>query len=377
MLNLHVYPSPLTHESRMLRLTDAIAGLGIFDDIHMVGVAQGQLPLDERVDSRRKNVRLQRRMAAGNNGLLAKIVKSAEWSLRVFLRYRGETIGCVNAHSLAVLPLCVALAAATGAKLVYDTHELETETSGFKGVRQRLGKFVERLFIGRADHIFVVSGSIGDWYSKEYGVDKPTTVRNIPQFLSAPAESVPGEMSELPIPENTIRFIYQGGFIKGRGIERLIEIFAASPDKHLILMGSGPLVEFVRAASNEHSNIHLLPPVAPDRVLGYTKGADVGICLTDNSCLSHYFSLPNKVFEYLHAGLPVIVNPLYEQQKLVSSYKCGWVAGEDNSEVTELLDSIDVVSLQEARIGVEQARSDLSWERERAAVERAYRELYR
>lgn len=360
----------------MLRLTDAIAGLGIFDDIHMVGIAQDQLPLDERIDNHRKNVRLQRRMAEGKDGLLAKIVKSAEWSTRVFLRYRGEPIGCVNAHSLAVLPLCVALAAATGAKLVYDTHELETETSGFKGVRQRLGKFVERLFIGRADHIFVVSDSIGDWYSKEYGLEKPTTVRNIPQFLSSPVERVPDEMLALPIPENTIRFIYQGGFIKGRGIERLIELFAASPDKHLILMGSGPLLGFVRAASDTLPNVHLLPSVAPERVLSYTKGADVGICLTDNSCLSHYFSLPNKVFEYLHAGLPVIVNPLYEQQKLVSSYKCGWVASENNNEVTDLLNSIDDSALQQARIGVEVARNDLSWERERAGVERAYRELY-
>lgn len=360
----------------MLRLTDAIAGLGIFDEIHMVGVAQGELPLNELVDNRRRNVRLQRRMAAGKNDLLAKIIKSAEWSTRVFLRYRREPIGCVNAHSLAVLPLCVALAAATGAKLVYDTHELETETSGFKGIRQKLGKFVERLLIGRANHIFVVSDSIGDWYSEEYGLKKPTTVRNIPQFLSSSFDSVPDEMLALPIAEDAIRFIYQGGFIKGRGIERLIEIFAASPDKHLIFMGSGPLTEFVRAASDAHSNIHLLPPVAPGRVLSYTKGADVGICLTDNSCLSHYYSLPNKVFEYLHAGLPVIVNPLYEQETLVTSYKCGWVAAEDNSKVTDLLNSIDGSALQQARMGVEQARSDLSWERERVAVERAYRELY-
>lgn len=376
MLNLHVYPSPLTHESRILRLTDVIADMGIFTDIDVVGIAAEGLPAEEHVDARWRFVRLPQRLGAGRNGLLAKVLKSTEWSLRVLRRYRREPVGCVSAHSLAVLPLCVALAAITGAKLVYDTHELETETSGYRGLRQKLGKLVERMLIGRADHVFVVSDSIGEWYAREYGIRTPTTIRNIPQFEASKNGTIPPEMASLPIPGNSIRFIYQGGFIAGRGIERLLETFAASPRMHLILMGSGPLTPLVRKAAQEHANVHLLPPVPPSQVLNYTRGADIGICLTDNSCLSHYYSLPNKVFEYLHAGLPVIVNPLFEQEKLVSAHRCGWVAPEKIEEIRVLLERIDRPTLDAARAGAAAARSVLTWENERVALQNAYRELY-
>ena len=377
MLNLHIYPSPLTHESRNLRLTDVIGDLGFFTRIDIVGVSAAGLSDIEIVDARRRFVRLPRRLMTNSNGLFAKVVKSLEWSVRVFRRYRSEPVGCISAHSLAVLPLCAALAAVTGAKLVYDTHELETETSGYKGVRQKLGKLVERALIRRAARVFVVSDSIGDWYARQYGIAQPTTVRNIPQFAAAVEERIPATITSLPIPEGAIRYIYQGGFIAGRGIERLLETFSRSTRAHLIMMGSGPLEGRVRDAARRHDNIHLLPPVSPKEVLQYTRGADVGICLTDNSCLSHYYSLPNKVFEYLHAGLPVVVNPLFEQQKLVETFGCGWVAPEDPAKMLALLEGINDAAREGARAGVQRAKTALSWEGERRALEKAYRELYR
>ncbi|WZB74070.1 hypothetical protein WJ972_23760 [Achromobacter insuavis] len=115
--------------------------------------------------------------------------------------------------------------------------------------------------------------------------------------------------------------------------------------------------------------------MAPHEVLGYTKAADVGICLTDNSCLSHYYSLPNKVFEYLHAGLPIIVNPLQEQQRIIEQHQCGWVAPEDDAALAAMLRGITRETLIARQAGVKQAATAFDWNNEAANLVHRYRSL--
>jgi glycosyltransferase involved in cell wall biosynthesis len=373
MLNVHIYPSQLTHESRILRITDALADAGIFDRIEVIGIAGDALPLREAIDDKRSLVRIPRRLFAGSNGFIAKLIKNIEWSCRVLSYLRGRKIAAVNAHSLAVLPLSALVSAFSGAKLVYDTHELETETSGYKGVRQKFGKLVERIFIRRCDMVFVVSGSIADWYANEYKLTRPTVVRNIPQFRVDSSAETPVAIKGLNLSKDKILFIYQGGFIAGRGIERLLAVFAKVPEANLLCMGGGPLSDLVADAAARYENIHLIPPVKPSEVLNYTKSADIGICLTDNSCLSHYYSLPNKIFEYLHAGLPIMVNPLKEQRALVEENACGWVAPEDEDAFVKLIGSIDRTAIEQQRDGIGKANRSLSWDNERMRLVEAYK----
>lgn len=118
MVNIHVYPSPLTHESRILRITDALAGAGVFSRIEVVGVARADLPANEALDDKRTLVRLPRKLFARSDGFVAKLLRTVEWSVRVLASLRGRRVACINAHSLSVLPLCVLAAKITGARLV-------------------------------------------------------------------------------------------------------------------------------------------------------------------------------------------------------------------------------------------------------------------
>ena len=374
MLNIHVYPSPLTHESRILRITDALAQADVFSCIEVIGVARSDLPASEALDAKRTLVRLPRKLFAGNDGFVAKLVRTLEWSGRVLVSVRGRQVACINAHSLAVLPLCVLAAKMTGARLVYDTHELETETSGYKGVRQKLARFVEKLLIRRCDMVVCVSASIADWYEKTYGMRQPAVVRNIPQFRPPVVHELATLRGSLGLQPGRVAFIYQGGFIAGRGVERLLKIFSSLPHLDLVCMGSGPLQPLVAQAAQMYTNIRLIPPVPPQEVLGYTQAADVGICLTDNSCLSHYYSLPNKIFEYLHAGLPIIVNPLLEQKQVVEQYGCGWVAAEDDAAFVEMLGTIDCAAIVAKTDNVQAVGRALNWEEEKARLLQAYRD---
>lgn len=373
-MNVHIYPSPLTHESRILRITDALVAADIFQKVEVIGIARSDLAGREAIDAGRTLVRVPRILFATKDGFLAKIFKTMEWSVRVLMYLWRKDVKCINAHSLAVLPLCFVACVLTGARLVYDTHELETETTGYKGFRRRLGRLIEGLLIRRCDMVFVVSNSIADWYARTYGIVRPIVVRNIPQF-NAPSRHAALVLRErIGLRQGRVAFIYQGGFIPGRGVERLLRVVAALPEVDLVCMGSGPLQSVVAQAAAAHSNIHLLPPVAPHEVLSYSQAADVGICLTDNSCLSHYYSLPNKLFEYLHAGLPIIVNPLLEQEQLVKRFGCGWVAPEDDTEFARLLTNIKQATVIARQNGVEAAAKALHWSEERARLVNAYKE---
>lgn len=373
-MNVHVYPSPLTHESRILRITDALAEAGIFHAIEVIGVAYMDLAPREVVDAQRTLVRLPRKFFAKGDGLIAKFGRTLEWSIRVLIYLRGREVSCINAHSLAVLPLCVVACALTGSRLVYDTHELETETSGYKGLRKILGRLIERSLIHRCSMVFSVSDSIADWYVSTYAISRPIVVRNIPQFQPPIGSDIPGLRARIGLSLDRPVFIYQGGFIAGRGVERLLRIFAMLPEIDLVCMGSGPLQPLVAKAAGDYFNIYLIPPVPPHEVLIYSQAADAGICLTENSCLSHYYSLPNKIFEYLHAGLPILVNPLLEQKQLINRFGCGWVVPKDDTAFAHLLLSIDQVAIKTSRMGVKAAVQVLQWHEEKARLVKAYKE---
>src|SRR5690606_29052144 len=104
--------------------------------------------------------------------------KYLEYCWRVFFFYRKKNIKVVNVHSLGLLPLGYVLKKLYKAKLVYDAHELETETNGSKGFRQKLSKWLEKKLIHKADMTLVVSESIADWYANEYNIARPPVVLN-------------------------------------------------------------------------------------------------------------------------------------------------------------------------------------------------------
>jgi glycosyltransferase involved in cell wall biosynthesis len=295
----------------------------------MAGTAAPGLPLTERLDDRREVRRFPR---APRAGLVGKSLATLGWSRAVLAAFSGEAVACVNCHSLPVLPLCARLARRTGAKLVYDAHELETETNGQRGLRRLGSKLVERALIGRADAVIVVGEAIADWYAREYRMPRPTVVLNCPDAAQVARGDVLRE--RLGLPAATRIFLCQGMLSPGRGIELLCAAWGLlpAPRPALVFMGDGPLAAHVDAAARGNPDIRRIPAVPPAEVLRHTGSADVGLCLVQATCLSYSLSMPNKLFEYLHAGLPVVVADLPELGRLVREAGLGRVVPDTTAQ---------------------------------------------
>jgi glycosyltransferase involved in cell wall biosynthesis len=264
----------------------------------------------------------------------------------------------------------------TGAPLIYDAHELETEAYGIGSFERRLSRWTERLLIRWVDRVVTVCDSIADWYEEEYGVELPDVVKNVPDWDLDLISSSDTLRLQFRIPEDALIFLYQGGLSPGRGIHAALKAFGRlHPDRHLVLMGFGVLEDEIRKVSAASDYVHFREAVPPNELAEYTSSADIGLCLIEPVCLSNYFCLPNKLFEYIGSGIPVIVSDLPEQRALIEAYDCGWVVGDDENALGELLASIDRDAVNRKATGVRAARRSLSWSKEAEILKNCYRAL--
>ena len=220
------------------------------------------------------------------------------------------------------------------------------------------------------DATITVSPSIKRWYEEHYPDVPVSLVRNVPERSPAVRKDL---KVLLGVPANALLFIYVGGLSKGRGIEPMLQAFAdASVPHHLLVMGSGSLEPEVEAVVKACSRVHRLPPVSPSEVLEYAAGADVGVCLYEDTCLNHRYCLPNKVFEYLLAGLPVLVSRLPDLGALVASLGAGWQTEIHPAAVVRTLRGITRERCAGLVQGLKERTAGLSWDVEEKSLLGAY-----
>lgn len=279
---------------------------------------------------------------------------------------------------MALLPLGVILKKIYKAQLIYDTHELETEKNGLVGFRQKISKFLERILIKHVNLTIVVSESIADWYMNEYNLSRPTVVLNVPrkQTLS----SCNHFREQLNIQSNQLILLYQGGLMKGRGVHLILEAFKQRNQDNIvaIFMGYGELEEEIKLASKQSNNIYFYPAVSPNVVLDYTSSADIGISLIENTCLSYYYCMPNKLFEYAMTGLPIIVSNMKDMSEIVNKNNMGVVIKDFSPDGINI--AIDNLLQQDLNIIKSNAYSTAcanSWEIQEQKMLAAYKDILR
>lgn len=374
VLNLHVYPSPMTHESRIFREAKFIGERGGFSSVHLVGVLEDGLEPEEALTRSVTIFRLRRDFLPVSLRMLARVANNFLWYAAVYRRYRKQRVALINCHSLPVLFLCYWLSRATGAKLIYDTHELETATVGLTGSRRWMSKVIERLYIGRVDYVICVGERIRGWYVQQYRIANASVVLNCPEPPAEAAESRVDLRERFAIPTTAPVFLYQGLLSAGRGIELMLETFREVPEAHLVLLGDGPLVLLAEDAAERLANVHYHEPVPPREVLHMTRDADCGLSIIEPLALSYEYCMPNKLFEYVAAGIPVIVSNTAEQAEFVRLHDLGVVLEHFvPRDLAAAVRALDCAERERLSANAEAVRADYSWARQEPRLDRILR----
>ena len=342
-LYVQVYPSTLEQASRMVKIGLSVhAGVG-FEATELVGVHRPGLEQRVRLAEGVDLVRVPGSARRGNPG---RVLRALLWQPRVFLRYRRRQVAVVACHNVWILPMCFLLATVTGAALVYNPHELETETYTMKGVKKLAAKLIESALVRRCALVSAVNEPIAQWYADRYRIARPVVVGNVPVVRDADV----GLRRRLGIAPDEMLYVHTGHLARGRNIPRILEAFAGSPH-HVLFLGDGPLRPDVDAATSAHATIHWLPPVDPDLVVAHMREADVGLCLIEAQLdLSKRLSSPNKLTEALAAGTPALCTDLIEARRVLGDRSETWVL-RDIGELEGALHRISHADVADFRAG--------------------------
>lgn len=306
-----------------------------------------------------------------------QLLKYFEFIYKVVKQYKNSDI--LHCNDLNTLPIGFIIKKFfnKNVKIVYDAHEYETEINGLNGIQKTFTQKLEKYLIKSADKVITVSDAIASEYVKNYNIPKPSLVLNTPLYKKIQKKDLFREA--LNIPNDKTIFLYQGGLSKGRGIEILLDTFKNIEDKKpvIVFMGYGPLEELVKNASQEYANIYFHKAVSPDVLLEYTSSADFGISTIEDSCLSYRYCLPNKMFEYTMAEVPVIVSNLPEMQRVVKDNNIGIVAKENSSEgLKEAIEKAAKLDKEELQQKIKKVKEVYNWEAQEKVFLEVYEGLY-
>ena len=264
--------------------------------------------------------------------------------------------------------------------LVYDSHEYFTgvpELNGRPFVKW-VWKVIEQSIFPHLKNVLTVSEPIASLYEKMYHV-KVSVVRN----MSRNADDItPYSRDEMGISKDDFLIIFQGtGINIDKGGEELIEAVNVSAGVSLLIAGAGDVVPFleerVKTLKIDH-RVKFVSSVSWEELMRYTKAADVGMCLEKDTNLNYRFSLPNKLFDYISAGIPVVASDLPETGKIIREYDCGIlisnVSPENISEVIAVLKNRPE-KLAQFRKNAAEASKSLNWEIESKKVVEFYKQL--
>jgi glycosyltransferase involved in cell wall biosynthesis len=269
-------------------------------------------------------------------------------------------------NDLDTLLPCFAASRLFSKPLVYDAHEYFTGQYGLpeRKFRHRVWKRLEKWILPEISHMMTVSESIASLYHKEYGVN-PVVIRNL-----APAADhiMPADRSGIVDREDDLLVVFQGaGINPGRGAVELIDAMTLTDGVTLLIIGSGDIIRDIRRRVSERGledKVKLVPRMPWEQMMGYTMCCDAGLSLDTDTCLNQRFSLPNKLFDYIAAGIPVVVSPLPEVSAVVNTFRCGIVMDEMTPEaisgaLTALRDN--ALLLESLKNGATEARKELTW----------------
>ncbi len=253
-------------------------------------------------------------------------------------------------------------------KIYYNSRELYAFLGGLRKrkILQKIFTTLEKIFIKRVDLVLTTGELDSEFLHDFYGINNTLVIRNIPK-LQEPTAKV-DLIEKLKLDQKTKILLYQGVLIDGRGIELIINQLNRIENSVLVLLGDGERKERWQKLAEQKGvkeRVFFMGTIPQENLINYTAAADIGVCLIENISVSYYHALPNKLFEYIMAGLPVISSALPQMKKIVQNYQVGEVVDiEENQNVVPIINKMlaDENKLSEFRKNCKTAARELNWD---------------
>ncbi len=298
----------------------------------------------------------------------------AEFNIRLFFYLLFKKADLFLSNDLdTLLANKTALRFKSTTTLVYDTHEFFTEVPELvsRPKVQKIWERIEARIFPKLEHIYTVNQSIADLYKKKYGKEL-FVVRNI-----SPLNFFEEEVSrdDLNLPNDKKIVILQGAGINvDRGAEELLQAMDNLDGYHLIVVGSGDVLPILKELAKERQDITFVGKKPYAEMMRYTAHADVGVSLDKDTNINYRYSLPNKIFDYIHAGTPVVASNLVEVKNIVEKYGVGAiVSSHDPAEIAEKIRYVvEDIAIDKMKSKLKIAAEELNWENESLVLDKIY-----
>ena len=262
-------------------------------------------------------------------------------------------------------------------KLVYDSHEYYTEVPELVA-RPRIKavwEAIESFIFPKLKHVYTVNKSIADKYSSKYKKNIHI-IRNISP-LWRPNKIL--SKAALEIDPSKKMIILQGAGINvDRGAEEAVLAMRYVNNAVLYFIGSGDIIEDLKTLVKEHKLEHkvIFKGRRPyDEMMNYTYYADLGLTLDKDTNLNYKFSLPNKVFDYIHTTTPILASKVIEVKNIVNKYKVGdTIDSHDPKHIADKINSIlfNEEKLEQLKTNCKSTAKVLNWEIESLKLKKIY-----
>lgn len=304
----------------------------------------------------------------------------AEYNIRLYLLLLFRKTEVILSNDLDTLLASYLASSLKQSKLVYDSHEY------FTGVPEIINRpfvkstweSIEKWIFPKLKVIYTVNDSIANLYRNKYGKELKV-IRNVSK---KPEQKETKTRAELGLPQNQNIIILQGSGINvDRGAEEAVQAMRYVDNALFLIIGSGDVIVTLKEMVTEMNisdKVRFLGKLPYDEMMQFTRNADLGITLDKDTNINYRYSLPNKVFDYIQAGIPVLASNLVEVANVIKTYNVGDIVESHEPKaiaqiMTEMLGDEDKRAVWKKNLKL--AADELCWENESIKLKEIYSEL--
>ena len=349
--------SDLTTDQRVIRICSTLQQMGFEVSVIARSFADS-LPLDNYVF---KATRLKCYFRKG-------VLQYAEFNLKIFFRLLVCKTDYLLANDLDVLIPNYVISRVRSKKLFYDTHEYFTGVPELRDspIKKKVWKLFEDRIFPRLNTVYTVNESVKTKYAQEYG-NHIDVIRNVPLPLKQNVHLCISESWK----GRKILLLQGAGINIGRGGVELLEAMKHVPDDYLLLLIGGGTqwdeIAIKRTTWKLEKKVEMIGKLPPSKLQQYTAIAEIGFSLDSFQDLNCLYNLPNKIFDYIQAGVPIIATSIPEVKLIIETYQCG-ICIDDNQPLTIANAIKQMIEDKNAYARFKQnchlAARELTWEKE-------------